>query len=93
MYFVSKLVFYRCPNMAILDAELSDNEEETDTKLELKKENKKTCSKRILHNVKWEDKLTTKYKGNECYSSAIVGGLLLTLCFYYFNSITYICIR
>ncbi|XP_018573692.1 DNA (cytosine-5)-methyltransferase 1 [Anoplophora glabripennis] len=67
----------RCPNMAILDAELSDNEDETDTKIELKKEKKKICSKRILHNVKWGEKLTKKYKGNECYSSAVVGEIVI----------------
>ncbi|KAJ8965257.1 hypothetical protein NQ314_004269 [Rhamnusium bicolor] len=65
----------RCPNMAILDAELSDNEEETDTKEELKKEKQKTCSKRILHSVTWEEKSTVKYRGSECYLSATVGDI------------------
>ncbi|CAH1179610.1 unnamed protein product [Phaedon cochleariae] len=66
----------RCPNMAILDAELSDNEEETDnTKEEPKKEKHKQFSKRILHNVKWKEKSSMKYKGYECYSSAVVGDI------------------
>ncbi|KAJ8934705.1 hypothetical protein NQ318_008503 [Aromia moschata] len=67
----------RCPNMAILEAELSDNEEESESKEEYTKEKQKTCSKRILHNVKWEEKSITKYKGSECYSSAVVGDIIV----------------
>ncbi|KAG5878342.1 hypothetical protein JTB14_023695 [Gonioctena quinquepunctata] len=65
----------RCPNMAILDAELSDNEEETESKEDSKKGKFKLCSKRILHRVKWGEKSEIKYRGNECYSSADVGDI------------------
>lgn len=58
--------------MAIHEAEMSDNEEESDIKDEHKKE-MKHCSKRILHNVSWEEKSTMKYKQNGCYLSAKVG--------------------
>lgn len=58
--------------MAIQEAEISDNEEESDMKEDNKKE-KKHCSKRILHSVNWEEKSTEKYKQNECYYTAKVG--------------------
>lgn len=64
--------------MAIHDAEMSDNEEESDIKEE-KKKVMKHCSKRILHSVSWEEKSTAKYKQNDCYSSAKVGMQFLTL--------------
>ncbi|KAJ8922234.1 hypothetical protein NQ315_004171 [Exocentrus adspersus] len=64
----------RCPNMAILDAELSDNEDETDAP-DLNREKQKTCSKRILHNAQWKEKLPTKYDGKDCYASATVGNV------------------
>lgn len=58
--------------MAIQDAEMSDNEDESDVKEEQKKE-MKHCSKKVLHSVTWEETSPLKYKNNECYSSAKVG--------------------
>lgn len=57
--------------MAILNAELSDNEDEININEEIKREKKR--SKRILHSVKWVGKSTFKYKGNDCYDAATVG--------------------
>ncbi|CAH0549085.1 unnamed protein product [Brassicogethes aeneus] len=64
----------RCPNMAIMDAELSENEEEADAKTEVTKKKKK-CSKRILHSVTFPEQPSKEVKGRKCYSSAIVGGV------------------
>lgn len=52
----------RCPNMAILDAEMSDNEDESDTKLETKKAKPKALSQNILHKVTWGKNLKLSLK-------------------------------
>ncbi|KAJ8970400.1 hypothetical protein NQ317_001491 [Molorchus minor] len=46
-------------------------------KMILKKDKQKACSKRILHTVKWEEKSTITVKGSECYSSALVGEVII----------------
>lgn len=65
----------RCPNMAIMDAELSENEEEADAKLE-SPVRKKGCSKRILHKVKFPNDPIKELKGKKCYDLAVVGEYL-----------------
>nr|XP_023026505.1 DNA (cytosine-5)-methyltransferase 1-like [Leptinotarsa decemlineata] len=65
----------RCPNMAIHDAEISDNEDESEVREDSKKAKFKHCSKRILHTVTWDEKSELKYRGNVCYSSAVVGDI------------------
>ncbi|XP_066253971.1 DNA (cytosine-5)-methyltransferase PliMCI-like [Euwallacea similis] len=64
----------KCPNMAIADAELSDDEDEVDEKVLNAKV--KQCSKKIVHkNIDWEEKCETQYKGFDSYSSVVIDGL------------------
>jgi DNA (cytosine-5)-methyltransferase 1 len=62
----------RCPNMAIEDAELSENENEAeDIKETVKK--KKVCSKRSVSSVQWCGEKILESKGRQFYESAMVG--------------------
>ncbi|XP_057663832.1 DNA (cytosine-5)-methyltransferase PliMCI-like [Diorhabda carinulata] len=60
----------RCMQMAIIDAEISENEEENDVEDEQKHQKVKHLSKKIIHRVEWKDKAERKYKGYDCYRSA-----------------------
>ncbi|XP_060530589.1 DNA (cytosine-5)-methyltransferase PliMCI-like isoform X2 [Cylas formicarius] len=65
----------KCPNMAIADAELSDNEDELDSKKVINAK-QKLCSKKILHkDIKWEAKCEIKYRNNDTYFSVIIDGV------------------
>ncbi|CAG9855238.1 unnamed protein product [Phyllotreta striolata] len=66
----------RCMYMAIKEAELSDNEEESDLKSKKKKETA-YVSKKTINKVKWLEESSTKYKTYQCYSSAQIGNFIV----------------
>ncbi|XP_017781710.1 PREDICTED: DNA (cytosine-5)-methyltransferase PliMCI-like [Nicrophorus vespilloides] len=61
----------RCPNMAIQDAEESDNEDSAD--VEPEPETEEPCSKRIIHDVTWAEESVENFNGRIYYESAVVG--------------------
>ncbi|CAG9770763.1 unnamed protein product [Ceutorhynchus assimilis] len=63
-----------CPYMAIMAAEISDNEDEIDDKIKTKK-SKQYCKKIIHKNIKWGAKAENKFKGFNSYSSVTVGDM------------------
>ncbi|CAG9828260.1 unnamed protein product [Diabrotica balteata] len=69
----------RCMHMEVIDAEVSDNEDEKDVTCELKHKKIKHLSTKIIHTVKWNDEIEEKYKGDTCYSSATVGDFMVQI--------------
>ena len=66
----------RCPNMAVEDAELSENEDEVEEEKEPVK--KKTVSARLsVNKVKWCGKPILESKGRQFYNRAVVGKIVL----------------
>ncbi|XP_050512373.1 DNA (cytosine-5)-methyltransferase PliMCI [Diabrotica virgifera virgifera] len=69
----------RCMHMAIIDAEVSDNEDEKEDTHQVKSNKTKQLSTKIIHNVKWKDESKEKYKDKTCYSSAIVDDFIVQI--------------
>lgn len=63
----------RCPNMAIQDAEESENEDEDVVEEKDDIDEKVPCSKRILHKVEWTSDKSCEYKGRTYFTEAKVG--------------------
>ncbi|KAF7281042.1 DNA (cytosine-5)-methyltransferase 1-like [Rhynchophorus ferrugineus] len=69
----------KCPNMAIADAEFSDNEDEIEEK-NLINAKVKSCSKKIVHkNIRWEEESEMVYKKHKCYSSVIIDDIKISV--------------
>ncbi|XP_030756300.1 DNA (cytosine-5)-methyltransferase 1-like [Sitophilus oryzae] len=69
----------KCPNLAIANAELSDNEDEVEEKGVVKTKIKH-CSKKIVHkNIEWEEESLVTYKNQKCYSSVIIDDIKISV--------------